>query len=133
MRAAYQLASQTFSACLVNMPNCDTATLAVARAGALLERNIARINEWQQAGYTVRNRDKFRSVIESITLGADARTATVVTCIADGSRLVRPGAGPVGADVIVDDKFTSGRDRLSFVLDPDGVWRAHDGEVSPAS
>lgn len=127
IRDAYTLASRTFSACLVAMPTCDTSTLAVARAGALLERNVARINEWQTAGYTVRDRDKFRSVIESVVVADDLRTATMVTCIADGSRLVRPGAGPGGSDIVIDDKFTSGRDRWDFALGADGTWRATDG------
>ena len=64
VRAAVDLAQSTFSACLVAMPSCDPSTLAVARAGDLLARNVARINEWNAAGYTVRNRDQFRYVIE---------------------------------------------------------------------
>ena len=49
------------------MPSCDPSTLSVARAGDLLARNVARINEWNAAGYTVRNRDQFRYVIEEVT------------------------------------------------------------------
>ena len=145
VRAAYQLASDTYSACLVApaMPHCDTATLAVTRAGALLDRNVARIDDWQSKGYTVRNRDKFRSVVEQVTIARDAKDATLISCIADGSSLVLPGAGPSGADVIIDGtrSHRGGTDR-DFVLDPDGVWRAHDGgaagptqstDVCPAS
>ena len=128
VRSAYQLASQTFSACLVAMPNCDTSTLAVARSSPLLDRNVARIDEWQTAGYTVRNRGRFRSVLESVELGPDARTATVMTCISDDSDLVLPGAGPGRADVIVDDSLTSGRDVWQFRLESDGVWRAFELE-----
>ena len=88
------------------MPSCDPSTLAVARAGDLLARNVARINEWNAAGYTVRNRDQFRYVIEEVTLGPSGTQATALVCIADGSELVKPGAGPGGADVIIDDTFT---------------------------
>ena len=68
MRAVIRKAEEDFSACLVSMPQCDVAVLASTRAGALLERNTARIQEWNNAGYTVRNRDKFRYVIESVTV-----------------------------------------------------------------
>ena len=99
VRAAVDLAQETFSACLVAMPSCDPSTLAVARAGDLLERNVARINEWNAAGYTVRNRDQFRYVIEEVTLAPSGTQAAALVCIADGSDLVQPGAGPGGADV----------------------------------
>jgi hypothetical protein len=130
VREAVALAQETFSACLVAMPSCDPSTLAVARAGDLLERNTARINEWNAAGYTVRNRDQFRYVIEEVTLAPDGATATALVCIADGSDLVQPGAGPGGADVIIDDSFTSGRESWDMRLDPDGRWRAHDGTAA---
>ncbi len=126
VRAAIALAQQTFSNCLVAMPLCDPATLSVARAGPLLERNTARVQEWNAAGYTVRNRDQFRFVVEGVTLGPDGLTATATVCIADGSDLVHPGAGPGGADVIVDDAYTSGRSAWDMRLDPDGQWRAYD-------
>ena len=100
VRAAIDLAQTTFSGCLVAMPSCDPSTLSVARAGDLLARNVARINEWNAAGYTVRNRDQFRYVVEEVTLAPSGTQATALVCIADGSDLVQPGAGPGGADVI---------------------------------
>ena len=126
VRAAIAVAQQTFSDCLVAMPQCDPSTLEVARAGPLLERNVARVEEWNAAGYTVRNRDQFRYVIEAMTLSPDGTTASATVCIADGSDLVRPGAGPGGADVIIDDSYTSGRSAWDMRLDPDGRWRAYD-------
>jgi hypothetical protein len=126
IRAAIKLAERTFSACLVAMPDCDPSTLAVARAGDLLERNVARINEWNAAGYTVRHRDQFRYVIEEVTVAPSGTRATALVCIADDSDLVHPGAGPGGADVIIDDSFTSGRSSWDMRLDPDGHWRAYD-------
>ena len=91
------------------MPQCDPAALSAARAGPLLERNVARIQEWNAAGYTVRNRDQFRFVVESVALKPDGLSASAMVCIADGSALVHPAAGPGGADVIIDDSYTSGR------------------------
>ena len=126
IRAAIALAQQTFSDCLVAMPQCDPSTLSVARAGPLLERNMARAQEWNASGYTVRNRDQFRFVVEAVALSADGLSATATVCIADGSELVHPGAGPGGADVIVDDAYTSGRSAWDMRLDPDGKWRAYD-------
>jgi hypothetical protein len=107
------------------MPSCDPSSLAAARAGDLLNQNTARINEWNTDGYTVRDRNKFRYVIERISLQDDLKRATVQLCYADGSKLVKPGAGPGGADVIVDDTFGSGREAWDMRLDPDGKWRAY--------
>lgn len=126
VRAALDLAQETFSACLVALPTCDPSTIAVGRAGYLLARNVARINEWNAAGYTVRNRDQFRYVVEDVALSPSGTQATALVCIADGSDLVRPGAGPGGADVIIDDSFASGRASWDMRLDPDGRWRAYD-------
>lgn len=134
VRAAVDLAQETYSACLVAMPACDPATLAVARAGDLLARNTQRIEEWNALSYTVRARDGFRYVIESVQLDRTGTTATLTVCIADGSRLVQPNAAPDGSDVIVDDEFISGRSTWDMRLDADGVWRAFDtaplGETS---
>ena len=126
VRAAVDLAQATFSACLVAMPACDPGTLAVTRGGDLLERNSARIEEWNALGYTVRDREAFRYVIESVEVDGSNTAATVTVCIADGSRLVTPNAAPDGSDVIVDDEFVSGRAAWQFRLDTDGVWRAFD-------
>jgi hypothetical protein len=114
-----------FSRCLEQLPACDAAQLEKTRRGELLQLNTARINEWNAAGYAVRDRDKFRYVIEQVELNPTATQATVRVCIADGSKLVRPGAGPGGADVIVDDSYTSGRETWDVRLDSDGVWRAY--------
>jgi hypothetical protein len=126
VRAAIDLAQSSFSDCLTAMPACDPSTLAVARAGGLLERNTARIQEWNSAGYTVIDRDQFRYVIESVTLGDKLTTAMVLVCIADGSKLVLPGAAPGGGDVVVDDAYTSGRSQWEMRLDGDGRWRGYD-------
>lgn len=126
VRAAVDLAQATFSACLVAMPTCDPSTLAVARTGAVLERNSARIEEWNALGYTVRDREAFRYVIESVEVDGSGMEATATVCIADGSRLVMPNAAPDGSDVVVDDEFVSGRTAWQLRLDSDGVWRAFD-------
>ena len=126
VRAAIDLAQSSFSDCLTAMPRCDPSTLAVARSGDLLKRNVSRIKEWNAAGYTVIDRNQFRYVIESVMLGVDLATATVVVCIADGSKLVLPGAGPNGRDVIIDDAYTSGRSQWEMKLDGDGRWRGYD-------
>ena len=142
VRALIKAATDDFSACLVAMPTCDVATLSATRAGPLLERNKARIQEWNAAGYTVRNRDRFRYVIESVTVNPGASSASAVVCIADGSRLVKPGAGPGGADVVVDETYGSGRETWDIRLDADGRWRVYDApalgptesrDVCPAS
>jgi hypothetical protein len=130
VRAAVSLAEQTYSACLMAMPHCDPETLAVARAGGLLDRNTTRIRQWNAAGYTIRDRQRFRYVVEQITLQNGEKQASVQVCIADGSALVKPAEGPGGADVIVDDSFVSGRSMWDMRLDADGRWRAYDAPAS---
>ena len=126
VREAVALAQNTFNECLAALPVCDPSTLAVARAGDLLDRNVKLINEWNSSGYAVRDRDQFRYVVESVSIGGDGVTATATVCISDASRLVIPSAAPDGGDVIVDDEYTSGRSAWDMRLDPDGVWRVHD-------
>ena len=128
VRAAIDLAEQTYSACLVAMPACDPTSLAVARAGDLLTQNSERIEQWNALGYTVREREAFRYVIESVEVDTGGAQATVTVCIADGSKIVQPGAAPDGSDVIVDDEFVSGRSAWDVRLDSDGVWRAYGTE-----
>jgi hypothetical protein len=126
VRDAVALAQSTFSECLVALPACDPSTLAAARAGELLDRNVTLIQEWNSLGYAVRDRDQFRFVTESVVVGADGTTATATVCIADASRLVIPNAAPDGGDVILDDEYTSGRSEWNMRLDPDGAWRVYD-------
>jgi hypothetical protein len=125
VRVAVDATIAAFSKCLEQLPNCDVAELEKTRRGELLELNTTRINEWNAAGYAVRDRDQFRYVIEQVELNSTATQATVRVCVADGSKLVRPGAGPGGADVVVDGAFTSGRESWDVRLDSDGVWRAY--------
>jgi len=129
IRAALATSFADFSDCLTSVPQCDPSILEATRAGALLDANRARIEEWNSAGYTVIDRDQYRYVIESVELGADGTTATATVCLADGSKLVLPGAGPQGADVIIDDQFVSGREAWELRLDADGQWRAYSAPV----
>jgi hypothetical protein len=95
----------------------------------LLSVNTNRVAEWNAAGYTVVDRDQFRYVIESIDTADSLDAATVTVCFADGSKLVEPGAGPGGVDVIIDGAFASGREAWDMRLGDDGRWRAHDAPL----
>ena len=99
------------------MPNCDPATLEATRADPLLAVNVSRVIEWNGKGYTV----------------IDLRQATVTVCFADGSKLIDPGAGPDGADLIIDDAFVSGREAWDMRLGDDGIWRAQDAPLIGAT
>lgn len=129
VRAALAQGFADFSACLTSMPNCDPAVLADTRAGELLARNVARIEEWNEAGYTVIDRDQFRFVIETVEVSDDGTAARATVCLADGSKLVAPAAGPDGVDVIIDDVFISAREAWEMRLDADGSWRAYSAPV----
>lgn len=124
IRAALAQSFDDFSACLVSMPTCDPTVLEATQGGDLLAGNVGRIEEWNAAGYTVIDRDQFRYVIEAVEVSEAGDRATALVCIADGSKLVEPGAGPDGGDRIVDDVYVSGRDSWQLQLDDDGRWRA---------
>jgi hypothetical protein len=104
------------------MPSCAPSTLSVARAGDLLARNVARISEWDAAGYAVRDRDQFRYVIEEVTLERSGTQAAALVCIADGSDLIKPGAGPGGADVIIALAAARAGNDTSGALTSPQVW-----------
>lgn len=129
VRAAVDRAIGDFSACLASLPNCDPLTLAATRSNPLLAVNASRVTEWNASGYAVIDRDQFRYVIELVEVAGDGRQATATVCVADGSKLVDPGAAPDGTDVIVDGTFTSGREAWDMRLDDDGVWRAYDAPL----
>jgi hypothetical protein len=124
IRATLARSFDDYSACLVSMPNCDPTVLEATRTGELLAGNVARIEEWNAAGYTVIDRDLYRYVIESVEVDVAGDRATAIVCLADGSKLVQPGAGQDGSDLIVDDTFVSGRDAWRMELGDDGQWRA---------
>jgi hypothetical protein len=133
VRASVAAAQSAYSACLVALPACDTSTLTRTRSGPILALNTARINEWNSAGYAVRNRDQFRFVVESVNVDVGLKRAIAIVCIADGSKLVRPGVGPGGADVIVDGTYVSGRSVWDVRLDGDGTWRVYDAPAQGTS
>lgn len=123
VRVALTRVFDDFSTCLLDLPFCDPSSLEATRAGELLERNMARVQEWNTAGYAVRDRDQFRFVIEEVEVTSAGTAAIAVVCIADGSKLVLPVED--GPDVIIDDEFMSGREAWEMRLDPDGAWRAY--------
>jgi hypothetical protein len=96
--------------------------------GISLESLSNAITQSNAEGQISRNRDRNHYKIESVTVsGADR--ASAVVCTTDGSERVRPGAGPNGVDVIVDDLFVSRRDTYDMQLDADGVWRLYGGSI----
>lgn len=124
VRTALDRSFADFSECLTSMPNCDPSVLEATRSGELLEGNVARINEWNAAGYTVVDRESYRYVIEMVDVGADGSSASALVCLADGSKLVEPGAEENGGDVIIDAEFVSGRSSWLLQRGGDGSWRA---------
>ena len=129
VRSAVDAAIGDFSSCLVAMPNCDPTSLGDTRADPLLSVNVARINEWNGEGYTVIDRDQFRFVVETVDLAPDLKSAVATVCFADGSKLVKPAAGPNGADLIIDGTFVSGRESWSMRSGDDGAWRVYEAPV----
>ena len=110
---------------LLRCPSCDTSTIAVARASPLLDRNVARINEWQ-AGWLhspeprqvpFRHRECRCRHRRSHRHGRDVRgrRQRLWCCRAQG-RAERMSSSTTAS--------RPGRDQWQFRLDADGVWRA---------
>ena len=126
IRQAIAAATDAFTGCLLALPACDPATLVATRDGPILAINTDRVEEWNAAGYEVRDRDQFRYIIESVEIDPAGDAAIAIVCVADGSKLVLPGAGPGSTDVIVDGTYVSGRESWDMRLGADGVWRVYD-------
>ena len=124
IREAVAPSQTSFTFCLLSLLACDQTSLEVARAGDLRPRKRSSIDEWNSLGYTVRARDRFRYVVESVVaVDAPLASAAAAVCIAAGSRLVLPNAAPDGGDLVIDDEYTSVRSERDMRRDADGVWR----------
>ena len=136
IRATLARSFADFRACATALPHCDTSKLADTRAGVLLERNVAKMTEWNAAGYVYKP-GEYRVVVDKVTFTTPELTrATASVCSSSAGDLVNPGAGPGGADVIVDGGYSSGFAAWDMRLS-DGVWRVYDapatGTVSETS
>jgi hypothetical protein len=128
VRAAIDKVQANSNACMTALPKCEVATLAATQGGTSLEQRTKLMTQYNAEGQVSRNRDRNHYKIESVTIQAPDRASAVV-CNTDGSERVRPGAGPNGIDIIVDDLFVSRRDTYEMQLDADGVWRLYGGSI----
>ena len=128
VRAAIDKVQANSNACMTALPKCEVATLAATQGGSSLEQRTKLMTQYNAEGQVSRNRDRNHYKIESVTIQTPGRASAVV-CNTDGSERVRPGAGPNGIDIIVDDLFVSRRDTYEMQLDADGVWRLYGGSI----
>jgi hypothetical protein len=131
VRALIQRDFEILTTCRAAMPNCDTSTFAETRIGIALDALVQRFAERNADGQATRGLDRVVRTIERVELSDDIASAVVVICTDDGAVRYRPGAGPGGADVIVDDGFSSRRDGTLVQRTADGAWRiVDDAEIA---
>ena len=128
VRADLQAGVSAYKVCLIAMPSCDPQSLTKAFSGPALDRNIAIIKDGNAHGYATRDVDRYRVVVTGIKFadGAAPSPASVSVCLSDGAQVVRPGAGPDGADVIVNDEVHTELITLDVRLGASGTWLVND-------
>ena len=110
-------------ACTVDAKNCDRSSLANYMAGAALSNKLKAVDTLSQKGWGVRKGpggidDRYK--VDSVTIAADE--ATVQYCELDEGVTFDPGAGPGGADVIINDAVASHRSGALLTRSA-GVWK----------
>ena len=123
VRAAWKGWLAASEACDVDPKGCDRAGLANYMAGSSLTNKLLATDTLISKGWGVREGpggidDRYK--IESVT--STEGQAIVQYCQFDEGVTVDPGAGPGGADVIINDTVASRRIRTVFTR-PDGVWK----------
>ena len=123
VRAAWKGWLTVSEACDVDAKGCDRDALAKYMAGTSLSNSLKATDTLISKGWGVREGpggidDRYK--IESVTLTEGQ--AIVQYCQFDEGVTFDPGAGPGGADVIINDTVVSRRIRTVFGLS-DGVWK----------
>ena len=123
VRAAWKGWLTASEACDVDPKGCDRAGLANYIAGTFLSNKLKAVDALIQKGWGVRTGpggidDRYR--IESVTLTPGQ--AIVQYCELNEGLVFDPGAGPGGADVIINDAVVSNRSRAVFTQSS-SLWK----------
>jgi hypothetical protein len=126
--AAYAAKERAWSACLSQLPACETSALADAYAEPQLSHSQALAEEWNAAGYHARNNDSLTHRIEDVALNQTLDQAVLTVCVTDGGVLFIPSPDGQG-EQIINDMWYSARESWTVVEVADGVWRVSDNET----
>ena len=123
VRAAWHGWLTAGEACTVDAKNCDRNALANYMAGAALSNKLKAVDTLSQKGWGVRKGpggidDRYK--VDSVTIAEDE--ATVQYCELDEGVTFDPGAGPGGADAIINDAVASHRSGAVLTRSA-GVWK----------
>jgi hypothetical protein len=125
--AAYLAAVDAFVACTDDLDGCDPQTLGEFNAGEALDNLIGTVEALRGQGAEVLPPEDPANryvVVEAAELVDGSRTEVQVQyCEVDGRRVVQPGAGPDGADVVLTDTVDAVRGVALVELGVDGRWR----------
>jgi hypothetical protein len=92
----------------------------------------ARLDDFRSNGYVTRPNPEVEALVivekPAVLASSPADTAVIQVCEVDSWIVVEPGAGPDGADAIVDPDVTSYRSNYVLLL-VDGRWRIRGSEL----
>lgn len=71
--------------------------------------------------------DHLHFEVESVQLLTLVEEAQVISCIIDGRRVVDPGGGENGEDLLIDGDIVSGTTHNILTRGADGAWRLSEG------
>jgi hypothetical protein len=102
-----------WTACLVELPDCEPALIASNYVGEYSDVVFVQVTGWSEEGFSFTNTESRNNQIESVTIDTDAGTATVVACEDDGAVLSN------GAGEVVDERYVSLRREWTLALNGD--------------
>ena len=96
--------------CLVELPECDAASIASNYVGEYSDIVFVQVTGWTEEGFSFTNTESRNNQIESVAIDLDAGTATVVACEDDGAVLSN------GAGEVIDERYVSLRREWTLAL-----------------
>lgn len=96
--------------CLEELPDCDPVVISSNYAGEYSNVVFVQATSWADGRFSFTNTESRRNSVESVSVDADAGTATVIACEDDGAILSN------GENVAVDDRYVSVRREWQLVV-----------------
>lgn len=112
--------TESWVACVRELPACDLTGLAATAASPQLETRVAIIEGGNTNGWSTSNLESYRSQLEAVEFTNNHHTALVTACTEDGI-VVNDRTG-----ALVTDRFSSTRTIWTFEY-LDGTWKVTTG------
>jgi hypothetical protein len=121
--------AELFRTCVQDPESCDEQQFEQTASGEALENLVARIRRLREEGLVVRVPHGIPEPVFQDFEQLRPDEVRLRVCEVDTGVMVEPGAGPGGADVIIDDAVVTDVFDEYVRLDSDGVWRVFRAEL----